>query len=197
MGGFRRYRMPSVCLMQTSGESGIYKEINTSCLSFCLQWGESEQLGSQTAPVYSAGMPSTFEAAGNLCGPVYQSWAQVYRMCTGAGSQTFPIESQLCVSQILWNGFSAHVKGNGWCLSAPVIWKIQFKRMRERMVHGLFSFPHTERYENDVLLCGGNDANRTAEKFLHNSIQFLLNPDGKLLCQRAAEWRRQKGRAED
>lgn len=36
------------------------------------------------------------------------------------------------------------------------------------MVHGLFSFPHTERYENDVLLCGGNDANRTAEKFLHN-----------------------------
>lgn len=48
------------------------------------------------------------------------------------------------------------------------------------MVHGLFSFPHTERYENDVLLCGGNDANRTAEKFLHNSIQFLLNPNGKL-----------------
>lgn len=52
------------------------------------------------------------------------------------------------------------------------------------MVHGLFSFPHTERYENDVLLCGGNDANRAAEKFLHNSIQFLLNPNGKLLCQR-------------
>lgn len=40
------------------------------------------------------------------------------------------------------------------------------------MVHGLFPFPHIERYENDVLLCGGNDANRTAEKFLHNSIQF-------------------------
>lgn len=83
----------------------------------------------------------------------------------------------------LWNGFSAHVKGNGWCLSAPLIWKIQFKRMRERMVLGLFSFPHTERYENDVLLWGGNDANRTAEKFLHNSIQFLLNPNGKRLCQ--------------
>lgn len=119
---------------------------------------------------------------------------EVYHMCTGAGGQTFPIDSQLCVSQILWNGFSAHVKGNGWCLSAPVIWKIQFKRMRERMVHGLFSFPHTERYENDVLLCGGNDANRTAEKFLHNSIQFCLNPNGKLLCQRADERQRQKGR---
>lgn len=118
-------------------------------------------------------------------------------MWTGAPRQTFLIESQLCVSQILWNGFSAHVKGNGWCLSAPVIWKIQFKRMRERMVHGLFSFPHTERYENDVLLCGGNDANRTAQKFLHNSIQFLLNPNGKLLCQREAEWRRQRGRAGD
>lgn len=129
--------------------------------------------------------------------PVYQSWVEVYRMCTGAGSQTFPFESQRCVSPILWNGFSAHVKGNGWCLSAPVIWKIQFKRMRERMVHGLFSFPHTERYENDVPLCGGNDANRTAEKFLHNSIQFLLNPDGKLLCQREAGWRRQKRRARE
>lgn len=59
--------------------------------------------------------------------------------------------------------------------------------MRERMVHGLFSFPHTGRYENDVLLCAGNDANRTAEKFLHNSIQFLLNPDGECLCQGEAE----------
>lgn len=55
------------------------------------------------------------------------------------------------------------------------------------MVHGLFSFPHTERYENDVLLCAGNDANRTAEKFLHNSIQFLLNPNGEHLCQGEAE----------
>lgn len=55
------------------------------------------------------------------------------------------------------------------------------------MVRGLFSFPHTERYENDVLLCAGNDANRTAEKFLHNSIQFLLNPNGECLCQREAE----------
>lgn len=62
------------------------------------------------------------------------------------------------------------------------------------MVHGLFSFPHTERYENDVPLCGGNDANRAAEKFLHNSIQFLLNPNAKLLCQREAEWQRQKKR---
>lgn len=103
------------------------------------------------------------------------------------------LEVRLCllnhsyVSQILWNGFSAHVKGDGWCLSAPVIWKIQFKRMRERMVHGLFSFPHTGRYENDVLLCAGNDANRTAEKFLHNSIQFLLNPNGECLCQEEAE----------
>lgn len=59
--------------------------------------------------------------------------------------------------------------------------------MRERMVHGLFSFPHTGRYENDVLLCAGNDANRTAEKFLHNSIQFLLNPNGECLCQAEAE----------
>lgn len=55
------------------------------------------------------------------------------------------------------------------------------------MVHGLFSFPHTERYENDVLLCAGNDANRAAEKFLHNSIQFLLNPNGERLCQGEAE----------
>lgn len=55
------------------------------------------------------------------------------------------------------------------------------------MVHGLFSFPHTGRYENDVLLCAGNDANRTAEKFLHNSIQFLLNPNGECLCQAEAE----------
>lgn len=62
-----------------------------------------------------------------------------------------------------------------------------WKRMRERMVHGLFSFPHTRRYENDVLLCAGNDANRTAEKFLHNSIQFLLNPNGECLCQEEAE----------
>lgn len=62
---------------------------------------------------------------------------------------SFPIESQLCVSQILWNGFSAHVKGNGWCLSAPVIWKIQFKKdERKRMVHSLFSFPpHWEIWE--------------------------------------------------
>ena len=103
------------------------------------------------------------------------------------------LEVRLCllnhsyVAPILWNGFSAHVKGDGWCLSAPVIWKIQFKRMRERMVHGLFSFPHTGRYENDVLLCAGNDANRTAEKFLHNSIQFLLNPNGDCLCQEEAE----------
>lgn len=124
-------------------------------------------------------------------------WVEACCMWTGAGCQSFSIESQLCVSQILWNGFSAHVKGNGWCLSAPLIWKIQFKRMRERMVHGLFSFPHTERYENDVLLCGGNDANRAAEKFLHNSIQFLLNPNGKLVCQREAKWQRQKGRARD
>lgn len=55
------------------------------------------------------------------------------------------------------------------------------------MVRGLFSFPHTERYENDVLLCAGNDANRAAEKFLHNSIQFLLNPNGERLCQGEAE----------
>lgn len=55
------------------------------------------------------------------------------------------------------------------------------------MVHGLFSFPHTGRYENDGLLCAGNDANRAAEKFLHNSIQFLLNPNGECLCQAEAE----------
>lgn len=164
---------------------------------FSLLRSAFNRLWGQTAIVYSTGTLSTFQVVVNLCGSVYQSRVEVYRVCTGAGSQTFPIESQLCVSLILWNGFSAHVKGNGWCLSAPVIWKIQFKRMRERMVHGLFSFPHTERYENDVLLCGGNDANRTAEKFLHNSIQFLLNPNGKLLCQREAEWQRQKGRVGD
>lgn len=171
--------------------------MSMSCISLRLQWSAFNLLRSQTVIGCSTGIPSTFQAAGNLCGPVYQSWIEVCHMCTAAWSQTSPTESQLCVSQILWNGFSAHVKGNGWCLSAPVIWKIQFKRMRERMVHGLFSFPHTERYENDVLLCGGNDANRTAEKFFHNSIQFLPNPNGKLLCQREAEWQRQKARARD
>lgn len=61
------------------------------------------------------------------------------------------------------------------------------------MVHGLFSFPHTKRYENDVLLCAGNDANRTAEKFLHNSIQFLLNPNGKPLPKGGRNDRDKKG----
>lgn len=31
---------------------------------------------------------------------------------------------------------------------------------------------------------GGNDANRTAEKFLHNSIQFPPNPNGGLVSER-------------
>lgn len=131
----------------------------------------------------STGIPANCQTAVNPRGPLYQCCARGIFLCE------LELEVRLCllnhsyVSQILWNGFSAHVKGDGWCLSAPVIWKIQFKRMRERMVHGLFSFPHTGRYENDVLLCAGNDANRTAEKFLHNSIQFLLNPNGECLCQ--------------
>lgn len=65
--------------------------------------------------------------------------------------------------------------------------KFNLKGWEKEWCMAYFHSPHTGRYENDVLLCAGNDANRTAEKFLHNSIQFLLNPNGDCLCQEEAE----------
>ncbi len=60
----------------------------------------------------------------------------------------------------------------------------------------IFILSHEEIWENDVLLWGGNDANRTAEKFLHNSMQFPPNPNGGLQFQKGGvgeRWRDCKG----
>ena len=47
-----------------------------------------------------------------------------------------------------------------------------------------YFLPLTPRDMRMMFYCeAGNDANRGTEKFLHNSIQFPLNPNGKLLCQ--------------
>lgn len=102
-------------------------------------------------------------------------------------------KSQVYTSHMLWNGFfspalkeSADVSGALWYE------KFNLKGWEREWCLGLFSFSHTKRYENDVLLWGGNDANRTAEKFLHNSIQFPPNPNGGLQFQRGGvgeRWR--------
>lgn len=116
-------------------------------------------------------------------------------MWTGAGSQTPFLLNHSYVSLRYYEmGFLPMLKETA-DVSVPLWYeKFNLKRMREKeWCTAYFHSPHTERYENDVLLCGGNDANRAAEKFLHNSIQFLLNPNGKLLCQREAERQRQKG----
>lgn len=38
--------------------------------------------------------------------------------------------------------------------------KFNLKGWEEEWCTAYFHSPHTERYENDVLLCAGNDANR-------------------------------------
>lgn len=46
-----------------------------------LNMSSFNRLWSQTTMVHSTGIPSTFQAVENLCGPVYQSWVEVYHMC--------------------------------------------------------------------------------------------------------------------
>ena len=68
-----RGRIKWVCLTQTSGDKGIWKESNPSCFLFSLRGSVLNRMGNQTT-LWEC--PQLLKQQEILCGPVYQSLSQ-------------------------------------------------------------------------------------------------------------------------
>lgn len=154
------------------------------------EWSAPNGLWRQTYTIYSTGMLLPFQVAEIYAALCYHSVLR--NTYTAVGSITFPHWITVCAFRMLWNGFLPILKEMADVSMALWYEKFNLKGWEKELCTAYFHSP-TPRDMRMMFYCeGGNYANRTAEKFLHNSIQFPLNPNGKLLCQREGEWQRDR-----